>query len=160
MTGIKQTSKKSIVEIIGSYDGNELFQKLYQQIQHLIKPHPFRKQTLDDNIQTAPALPVILTEDITTLLNWQPEAHLPIRTWQSQERGKKRKILSKFEAFSNELNLSPINKCKTHPLLTGTDLFNLPRGKLNKELALLESVRTTVCRCSQSPTEELTQPAY
>ena len=62
--------------------------------------------------------------------------------------GKKRKILSKFEAFSNELNLSPINKCKTHPLLTGTDLFNLPRGKLNKELALLESVRTTVCRCS------------
>lgn len=30
MTGIKWTSKKSIIEIIGSYDGNELFQKLYQ----------------------------------------------------------------------------------------------------------------------------------
>ena len=42
-------------------------------------------------MQTATAPPVILTEDVTIVLNWPPEAHLPIRTRQSQERGKKKK---------------------------------------------------------------------
>lgn len=96
MTGVKQTGKKSIVQIMGSYDGNELFQKLYQWIQRLIKPHPFKKETLDDHIQTATVLSVILTEGIIILLNQQPEAYLPIRTWQSQETARKEKNSTKI----------------------------------------------------------------
>lgn len=83
-------------------------------------------------------LSVILTEGIIILLNWQLKARLPVRTRQSREQPKHHS--TKIWGFLDELNFSPINKCKPHPMLTGTGCLNSsPQRQANSGVSIIRT---------------------